>query len=391
MDRSEQLRQDLLTFEQGPTETLKAAWARFKMYQRDCPHHGFSEVQLLSAFFRGLDFWYQRAMDTGSDGNFYTKTPEEAKELIKNLMTSSSVKNADKERQRSSCGDDSLQIADLRDKVDYVHNMVVAGEFVEVNYVNEADFHEHTSRSQQRQAPRSNGYSPHQVPPTKEQTKIESMLEQLLLGQNKMTQDLNGKMDFMYQDMSGKLESLTSRVDNLDARMTQVETSIQTEHVKAASAEEEVEQIRETKVLELENPRKIQNVRLASIDLKKLQTASEDSLMASCIKLEGYLTHGKHLDIIGNDIFCELKFLREALPSVAMRPIEVIGFLKKVEDFYPNSSIDPESPPNLPNFLNPSPENQENNEKKAKETEVKVLNTVEGKRKWKQKEKPEKE
>jgi len=45
----------LSTFTQGPAEVFKVAWVRFKEYQRDCQHHGFSEVQLLGTFFGGVD------------------------------------------------------------------------------------------------------------------------------------------------------------------------------------------------------------------------------------------------------------------------------------------------------------------------------------------------
>ncbi|CAA7059708.1 unnamed protein product [Microthlaspi erraticum] len=43
---SEEARNNISTFRQGPTEAFKAAWVRFRSYQRDCPHHGFSEIQL---------------------------------------------------------------------------------------------------------------------------------------------------------------------------------------------------------------------------------------------------------------------------------------------------------------------------------------------------------
>jgi len=56
--KSEELRNKLSTFTHGPVEAFKAAWVRFKEYQRDCPHHGFSEVQLLGTFFRGVDWRY---------------------------------------------------------------------------------------------------------------------------------------------------------------------------------------------------------------------------------------------------------------------------------------------------------------------------------------------
>lgn len=42
---------------------------------------------------------------------------------------------------------------------------------------------------------------------------------------------------------------------------------------------------------------------------------SDESLMASCTNLENSLTYDKHSDIVGNDMLCELKILREALPT----------------------------------------------------------------------------
>ncbi|KAL9308268.1 putative HAT dimerization domain, ribonuclease H-like superfamily [Arabidopsis thaliana] len=74
-------------------------------------------------------------------------------------------------------------------------------------------------------------------------------------------------------------------------------------------------------------------------DLKKLQSASDDSLMASCTNLKDALTHGTHSDILASDLFYELKILREALPKEVRRPIEVLDFLQKVEGCYPNSWI----------------------------------------------------
>ena len=49
--RSEDMRTKIASFTQGPTEAFKASWLRFKSYQRDCPHHGFNQVQLLEIFF----------------------------------------------------------------------------------------------------------------------------------------------------------------------------------------------------------------------------------------------------------------------------------------------------------------------------------------------------
>ena len=53
--RTEESRNKIYKFSQGTTEAFKASWLRFRAYQRDCPHHGFPEIQLLNIFFRGLD------------------------------------------------------------------------------------------------------------------------------------------------------------------------------------------------------------------------------------------------------------------------------------------------------------------------------------------------
>ena len=45
---AEELRNKISTFSQEAGESFKDAWIRFRFFQRDCPQHGFNEVQLLS-------------------------------------------------------------------------------------------------------------------------------------------------------------------------------------------------------------------------------------------------------------------------------------------------------------------------------------------------------
>ena len=94
------MRSKIATFTQEPTESFRSSWIRFKSYQRDCPYHGFNEVQLLSTFFRGIALAYQMALDSASDGNFNTRNPEEAVRLIENLASSNSTNNTDFERKK---------------------------------------------------------------------------------------------------------------------------------------------------------------------------------------------------------------------------------------------------------------------------------------------------
>ncbi|KAL0695313.1 hypothetical protein Bca4012_062493 [Brassica carinata] len=119
--RAEELRSKIATFMQKPTEPFRHCWVRFNSYQRDCPHHGFNEVQLLNTFFRGLDLTYQTALDTASEGNFNTMNPEEAVRLIENLATSNSTKNTDYERRKLANALGKEQLDDVRAKLDSVN------------------------------------------------------------------------------------------------------------------------------------------------------------------------------------------------------------------------------------------------------------------------------
>ena len=123
--KTEGLRDLIIQFTQGPAETLKAAWLRFKGYQSNCPHHGVDEVKLIRIFFCGIDWRYEVALDAASNGNFKTRTHVEAIKLIENLASSNSSKNADNERKKLAAGLNNSQMAEVKAKLDTVHNLLV--------------------------------------------------------------------------------------------------------------------------------------------------------------------------------------------------------------------------------------------------------------------------
>jgi len=61
---------------------FKNAWGRFRSYELECPHHGYSEPQLLNIFYGGVNLSYKTTLDTASEGNFVTRSPEDARHLI---------------------------------------------------------------------------------------------------------------------------------------------------------------------------------------------------------------------------------------------------------------------------------------------------------------------
>ncbi|KAG7578816.1 Retrotransposon gag domain [Arabidopsis thaliana x Arabidopsis arenosa] len=233
----EELRNKLSTFTQGPAEAFKAAWVRFKEYQRDCPHHGFSEVQLIGTFFRGIDWRYQMALDAASNGNFNTRYPIDAVALIENLACSNSTKNADFERKKIAGAITGTQFAKVNAKLDSVHSLLTGKKAVHfaaevetiepeeeseegVFYIdgqgnfsgnfsgqrftgNQSNSGFNNRSTFQKTYPhtssfkRTYGNTIYQNPPAPTpESKMETMLEQILEGQTKLTLDVQVAQTF---------------------------------------------------------------------------------------------------------------------------------------------------------------------------------------------------
>ncbi|XP_024004828.1 uncharacterized protein LOC112081984 [Eutrema salsugineum] len=238
--RSEELRTKISTFSQEPTEAFKASWVRFKSYQRDCPHHGFSDVQFLGIFFRGIDWRYQMALDAASNGNFNTRYPDEAVELIENLAFSNSTKNADYQRRKQAGNLDGSQIAEVKAKLDSVHSLLVGkksgqrfgsgqgntnynGNNQRSTFTGNQNSSGYSSKPQYQTSYSNNRFSRNygSLPTQTPDNEVKSMLEQILEGQQKMTVDFNGKIDALYLDLNGKIEVLNTHVKKLDTQVAQ--------------------------------------------------------------------------------------------------------------------------------------------------------------------------
>ncbi|WZY77777.1 hypothetical protein YC2023_024161 [Brassica napus] len=266
--RAEELRNKISTFSQKAGESFKDAWIRFRFFQRDCPHHGFNEVQLLSTFFRGLALQYQMALDTASDGNFTTRNPLEAVRLIENLANSSSTKNTDSERKKSVASIGKEQMDEVRAKLDVVHELLrkqvcsAEGEVADtegeedVNYIGRTGFQkfgnqggnrnffgngQRSNQSSQFQKPfnniksYSNSYYQNPSPQTQE-SKIEEMLDRVLLGQQQITVDFNGKIDSAYNNLNTKIETLGTQVRKIETQVIQTRETMKRQEAFAREA-----------------------------------------------------------------------------------------------------------------------------------------------------------
>ncbi|XP_075486332.1 uncharacterized protein LOC142525936 [Primulina tabacum] len=72
---------------------------------------------------------------------------------------------------------------------------------------------------------------------------------------------------------------------------------------------------------------------------KMLQHGDDETLLRSCKNLENSLTHKGCSDINGDDLFSELTFLRCSLPREAKSAIDIVNYLKKMDECFPNAHI----------------------------------------------------
>jgi len=76
------------SFYQFPDESLSEVLERFRSLLRKTPTHGFSEPIQLNIFINGLRLQFMQLLDTSAGGKIKLKTPEEAMELIENMVAS---------------------------------------------------------------------------------------------------------------------------------------------------------------------------------------------------------------------------------------------------------------------------------------------------------------
>nr|GEY72791.1 reverse transcriptase domain-containing protein [Tanacetum cinerariifolium] len=72
------LRNEIINFLQKPNETFNEAWEHFKDLLRQCPHHGFSE---LDTFYNALNLNDQDSLDSTAGGNFWIRFRENVSSL----------------------------------------------------------------------------------------------------------------------------------------------------------------------------------------------------------------------------------------------------------------------------------------------------------------------
>jgi hypothetical protein len=79
------IRDQILSFAQDGTESLYAAWERYKDLLRRCPNHGQKDWLVLQIFYRGLTCDSRDLIDMSAGGTIMNKTVEGVVMLIENL------------------------------------------------------------------------------------------------------------------------------------------------------------------------------------------------------------------------------------------------------------------------------------------------------------------
>jgi hypothetical protein len=79
------IRDQILGFAQDGSESLYAAWERYKDLLRKCPNHGQKDWLVLQIFYRGLTCASRDLVDMSAGGTILNKTVEGAFMLIENL------------------------------------------------------------------------------------------------------------------------------------------------------------------------------------------------------------------------------------------------------------------------------------------------------------------
>ncbi|XP_018459754.1 uncharacterized protein LOC108830659 [Raphanus sativus] len=206
--RTEKIRNNIYIFSQGTAEAFKASWVRFKGYQRDFPHYGFFEIQLLNIFFRGLDLMYQSTLDAAKQGNFKTRSPEEATILIENVATNTSTAKVDLWRRKMEISNgDQISKTSSHEGDEEEHVYLIDQIFFCEQKLANPQINMRSTRS-------------HEEEHTHESI-VESKLEEILKGQQKTVLDVDVRLDSMCSNFNKKFKALSDYVKVLESRVSQ--------------------------------------------------------------------------------------------------------------------------------------------------------------------------
>ena len=195
------------------------------------------EPQLISFFNGGVNLRYQTTLDTANEGNFNTRSPENAIRLIENIAT---VRAFEKMSEKQGNGvKPNADIAEIRESSDSLYSLLTDQNESRVFKIEDnnpsnlegqtkptyaVDLHDqHTGFSDLSFTRR---YDAMNSPYRK---KIKSRLNQTFTGNQKIGVNMSEKIDLVHYELRKKIETLNEYIKRIDSQLAKIAIAIKRE------------------------------------------------------------------------------------------------------------------------------------------------------------------
>ncbi|KAF3578007.1 hypothetical protein DY000_02031225 [Brassica cretica] len=233
------VRKKISTFCQCPRESFRNAWERLKSYQLECPHHGYSEPQLINTFYGGINLHYQITLDTTSEGSFSTRKPEEARRLIKNVTTGRSYEMMGVERGRRVDSIDGSPLVKNKETLDSFQSALEGQSQFGIYQIDDdtlseleqqVNFVDTQTLKNKYPIPNPDSFTQnYDATVGSRRGRAKFRLNQAFTGNSKLATDLNGKIDILYSELMRKFDALSEHIKRLDGQVAEDATAIKSE------------------------------------------------------------------------------------------------------------------------------------------------------------------
>ncbi|CAN6299739.1 unnamed protein product [Urochloa humidicola] len=124
-EKMQTLRRRITSFAQTTTETITEAFERFNDYILACPHHRYSQVDLVMKFYGGLQASSRAIIDASTGGSIIDLTPTKAYALFKKVADNDAWASVGRTQLIPSMGkarsvQEEKSIGDMEAKIDFL-------------------------------------------------------------------------------------------------------------------------------------------------------------------------------------------------------------------------------------------------------------------------------
>jgi hypothetical protein len=119
-----QNRNNIISFKKNDNEHVATAWERLKIILRTCPSHGVNEWMVLHSFYNGLNYMSRSMLESTVGGAFMTKTVNEAKAILENMLQNFSQWHTERVPSSSRKINSVEEVDSLTTKVDAIYSYI---------------------------------------------------------------------------------------------------------------------------------------------------------------------------------------------------------------------------------------------------------------------------